>query len=117
MSDSPPKAAPPPLKERSACGKAALSQYPAPQPPILAPQWPVERISFRGEMFPMARASVFVPPSSQPRAFAQQAPLDLTSPAAGGAKVGQVVEDRRLRRFRRTKRFRAPTPGSMRRAS
>ena len=50
-------------------------------------------------------------------AFAQQAPLDLTAPAAAAQKSAKSSKSASLRRFRRTKRFSAPTPGSTRRAS
>ena len=85
MSDSPLTAAPPPLKERSACGKAAPSQYPAAQPPIWRLSGPSKGFHSVARCFRWP-ALLFFPAIVAAAAFAQQAPLDLTSPALAAQK-------------------------------
>jgi outer membrane lipoprotein-sorting protein len=85
MFDSPARAASPSSKERSACGKPALSQYPALEPPIRRPSGPSKGLDFVARRFRLS-ALLLLPGIVAAAAFAQQAPLDLTAPAAAAQK-------------------------------
>jgi outer membrane lipoprotein-sorting protein len=83
MYDSPAKVASPPLKERSACGNATLSQYPALQPPIRRPNGLSKGLDLVARRFRWLALGLLPMVAA---AFAQQAPLDLTAPALAAQK-------------------------------
>src|ERR1700739_3455913 len=85
MSDSPVRAASPPYKERSACGKAGLSQYPARSPPIRRRNGLSRGLDFVAIRF-RRPVLLLLPAIFAAAAFAQQEPLDLTAPAEAAQK-------------------------------
>jgi outer membrane lipoprotein-sorting protein len=88
MSDSPAKAARPPYKERSACGKATLSQYPALQPTIRRLTGPSKGLDVVTRRFRWLAVGLFPIVAA---AFAQQAPLDL-QPAVAAQKTAKSAK-------------------------
>ena len=79
MSGNPLRAARPPLKERTACEKAAPVQYPAAQVPIRRFSGPSKGFDFVARRF-RRPVLILLPAILAASAFAQQAPMDLTAP-------------------------------------